>query len=321
MQARYLLLLTLLPLLAWADAATLDQKMRQLEQGRDLAAMQALIEHSTPAVLASPEGYFWRVQTATLARQNEQARQLLTEGLEQYPDSSRLVLQHSSLLSEGVGESGNFGRLRLAREIRDSLVRAVELDPDSIHARQGLIMFYLNAPRLAGGGADRAEPHLAFMRERSPMDYLDLRGAMAMGQGEMAAAVEQFEQATGADPERQPRFAKALALISLERYDQARSVLQDIVERFPQHAGAWYQLGRISALDGNELKAGRAALARFLDLPAWPGDPSAAAAWWRIGQLHQHGGDLEQARIAFEQAVAESPDFEPASEALNALDG
>ncbi|MGY6554196.1 MAG: tetratricopeptide repeat protein [Wenzhouxiangella sp.] len=321
MPARALFLLILLPLMAVADGAALDREMQLLEQGQDLAAMQARIQRADEKELATAEGFVWRVRLAALTDQAEQAKQLLNEGLAAHPESSQLALQRSGLLSASVGETGNFGRMRLAREIRDSLLRAVELDPESIPARLGLIMFYLNAPRLVGGGADRAEPHLDFVQARSPMDYFDVQGAAAMGRGEMAIAVDWFQRATEADPDRRPRFQQALALASLEQHDAARTLLQTILESFPQHSGAWYQLGRISVLDESELEAGLAALQRFLELPVWPMNPSTAAAWWRIGQLHQLRGDVDPARAAFRQALAENPEFEPASEALSALDG
>lgn len=316
---RYGFVLLLLPMLAWAGGVELDRDMRELEQGRDLAAMQARVEQAGETVLATPEGYYWRVRLAVLARDRAAAERLLEAGLASYPQSSLLVLQHSTLRSEGFDEVGTVGRVRLAREVRDGMARAVELDPNSIPARLGLVLFYLNAPRMVGGGVDRAQPHLDFIRERSPMDYFDLQAALAMGRGEMEIALAQFQQATAADPERRTRFEHALTLVRLERFDEARPLLNAIVERFPQHAGAVYQLGRISALDERELDAGIAALKRFLELPAWPMDPPAAAAWWRIGQLHQHRSDLEPARAAFAQALAEDPDFGPASEALSTL--
>lgn len=315
------LALFLLPVLAWADGAQLDHDMRRHEQGRDLDAMEARVDRASGIELESPEGYFWRVRMALLAGQSDQAGQLLEEGLAAHPQSSRLVLQRSSLLSESFGEVGTMGRVRLAREVRDGMARAVELDPDSIQARLGLALFYLNAPRLVGGGADRAEPHLEILRERAPMDYFELNASLAMGRGEMESALDWLRQATDADPERRPRFREALALIALQRHEEARSVLTAILERFPNHAAAWYQLGRSSVLAQDHIDEGVAALQRYLETRPWPSDPSPAAAWWRIGQLHQLDGDVELARQAFKESLARDRQFSRAAEALDQLDG
>lgn len=320
MIARWCLALLLLPALVWAGAEPLDREMRRLEQARDLPAMQARIEQATDAELATPEGHYWRVRLALLVGDDARADKLLEQGLDAHPQSSLLVLQHSSLLSEGFGEVGAIGRMRLAREVRAGLERAVELDPDSVQARLGLALYFINAPRIAGGGADRAEPHLSWIRDRAPMDYFDLQGTLAMSRGDMEAALDWLEQATRADPQTRPRFRRALILIALNRYDEARAVLGAIVERFPSHAAAWYQLGRTGVLAQDQLDQGLDALHRFLETPPWPTDPSPAAAWWRVGQLHQLNGDLEQARRAFEQALAKDRKFTRAAEALAALD-
>jgi len=320
MVARWYLLLLVVPVLAWAGGEQLDHDLRRFEQARNLPAMQARIEQADVAELAAPEGYFWRVRLALLEGDGDGARQLLDQGLAAHPQSSLLVLQHGSLLSEGFGDVGAIGRMRLAREVRAGMERAVELDPDSMQARMGLALYFINAPRIAGGSADRAEPHLALMRERAPMDYFDLQGTLAMSRGDMEAALDWLEQATRADPQARPRFRRALILIALERYDEARSVLDAIVERSPSHAAAWYQLGRTSVLAKDRLDQGLAALHRFLETPPWPTDPSPAAAWWRIGQLHQLNGDLEQARQAFQQSLSKDRKFSRAAEALAQLE-
>lgn len=320
MFARAALIFVLLPVLAWADGSQLDREMRGFEQGRDLLAMRARVEQSADFELNTPEGYFWRVRLALLDGQSDEAERLLAEGLAEHPESSLLVLQRSSLLSEGFAEAGAIGRVRLARQVRDGMSRAVELDPDSIQARLGLALYYLNAPRLIGGGADRAEPHLELIREREPAQYFDLQGTLAMGRGDMDQALEWLEQATRADPEQRPRFRHALTLIALRRHAEARAVLRELTERFPNHAAAWYQLGRLSVLAEDHIDEGLAALERYLDTVRWPTDPAPAAAWWRMGLLHELNGDRDRARAAYEQSLATDRRFTRAKDALSRLD-
>ena len=45
----------------------------------------------------------------------------------------------------------------LARRVRRHFERAVELNPDHIHARADLAEYYLKAPRFLGGGKEKAE--------------------------------------------------------------------------------------------------------------------------------------------------------------------
>jgi tetratricopeptide (TPR) repeat protein len=45
----------------------------------------------------------------------------------------------------------------LARRVQKHFERAVELNPDNVHARADLAEYYLKAPRLLGGGKEKAE--------------------------------------------------------------------------------------------------------------------------------------------------------------------
>jgi Flp pilus assembly protein TadD len=49
-----------------------------------------------------------------------------------------------------------FRKLELAAEVRRELQRAVELAPESVAAHQALLQFALRAPRIAGGGGEKA---------------------------------------------------------------------------------------------------------------------------------------------------------------------
>ena len=50
------------------------------------------------------------------------------------------------------------------------------------------------------------------------------------------------------------------------------------------------------------------------DLPNEP-----AAAWWRLGMIEQHDGQIDAARAAFEHALEHNPEFNEAVDALAAL--
>jgi tetratricopeptide (TPR) repeat protein len=53
--------------------------------------------------------------------------------------------------------AGILWQFPLARRVRRHFERAVELNPDHIHARADLAEYYLKAPRLLGGGKEKAE--------------------------------------------------------------------------------------------------------------------------------------------------------------------
>ncbi|MGY6587996.1 MAG: tetratricopeptide repeat protein [Wenzhouxiangella sp.] len=298
----------------------LDERMTELEQARDWEGMQARMAQANADELASEDGWFWRVTMAMMADEFDQGEALLTEGLDAFPDSSRLVLLESGLMLRGFSDVGAVGAMRQARRIRRGLERAVELDPESVTARTGLIQYYLNAPRVAGGGASRAEPHLEALKVKSLPDYYAMRATQSAVDDAWDDAVSWMMHAFNEDPTDARAVSLGNTLLGAKRYDEARERFAAVVAESPRHGGAWYQLGRLSVLAEDWLDEGRAAFETFLSLPPWPNDPSPAAAWWRLGQIEMLADSPAMARAAFEQSLVMDPEFSLAEQALAELE-
>ncbi len=295
-----------------ASGETLDAEMQALEQARDLAGMQARMSAASPEELNSPEAWNWRAWLALAEDDPDRAEALLEQGLEKFPDSAVLELQRTALMVRGFNDVGNLGAMRLARRVRSGFERAVELDPDHVGARTALILYFLNAPRIAGGGEARAEPHLKELKARSASSYYEMQSTLAASRDERGQALEFLNKALALEETSMRILNHGLLLQQFGDYEQAREVFTGLVEDYPTHGAAWYQLGRTSVLAEEWLDDGLEAFGRFLELPAWPGDPGHAAAWWRLGQLHVLADDPGAARDAFKQALELDADFEPA---------
>lgn len=297
----------------------LDAQLSDLRDARDLAGIEQVLENAGAEELESPEGLRWQAWLARARGDVDQARALAERGLERTPDNVPLMVMHAGIVLSGLSEASGFSALRKARGMRKELERAVELDENYVAARIALIEYYLNAPRIAGGGASRAEPHLSALQELDPAAYHGLTALNLISDGKRDAASDHFSQAMDAGASPNQQVAYAVALHQEERLDEARAVLESLVASHPRHGHAWYQLGRTSVLSQSGLDAGLAAFERFLELPPWPGEPPHAAAWWRIGMIHDLQGQPDRAREAWERALREDPEFEAARESLAGL--
>jgi len=195
-------------------------------------------------------------------------------------------LQLGGAYGAAAGKASAMAQLGLARKARRSLERAVELDPASVEARMGLMMFYRHAPGVVGGGIGKARAQAEAIRRIDPR-----RGAMAMIQ--LQVAERQFEEA----------FATADAFRSAEP------------DAFLPH----FTYGRIAAISGQRIEAGERALRRSLELSPGAGEPSHASAHWRLGNLAEKRGDIPAARAAYEASLQVDPQFRRAIEALAKL--
>lgn len=220
-----------------------------------------------------------------------------------------------------AGKAGIFQQLGLARKCRAALAQAVELAPDEIGYREGLIAFYEQAPSIAGGGREKALEQAAEIAKRDPFTGALITAGIHSRAKEWAAAERSLRQATQLRPEAtEPVANLGLLYADQGRYAEAFAAFDQVLVREPDHFAVVYQLGRVAAVSGQRLADGEAALRRYLAQPAHaPGQPTNAQAQFRLGEILVHRGDTAAARAAYETARQLDPNFKPAAEALAKL--
>lgn len=331
--------------------------MRSLSRIAPLAVLAALALGPRPLVSAAAAAYAAPVERASELIEAErfpEAERALRSVLERRPSDTeaiyylarvyletdrapeavkfleRMADRHetSSRVHQGLGEAyaitalqaSVFRQLSLARDARESLARAVRLDPGNVEARVSLFEFYRHAPGVAGGGEDKAKRELVEIRRRDPARAYELYGHLLRDDGADEEAVAAYRKAVAADPSRiQARLSLVLALVESRRFGEAFGAIDEILEREPGHTSALYQLGRNAALSGERLAQGEAALRRYLRHRPLRTQPSHAWAHYRLGMIQKRQGDLASARYSLRRAVSLDPGLDGAREALDGL--
>jgi tetratricopeptide (TPR) repeat protein len=88
--------------------------------------------------------------------------------------------------------------LSLAIKVRTAFERAVQLDPENIHAMNDLGQFYIEAPSLIGGGLDKAQALAARMQPHFPSQSHRLLALIAEKKNDDALAEIEFRNAVAA---------------------------------------------------------------------------------------------------------------------------
>src|SRR5271154_3965361 len=88
--------------------------------------------------------------------------------------------------------------LSLPIKVRTAFERAVQLDPENIHAMNDLGEFYVAAPSLIGGGLDKAQTLAAKMQPHFPAQAHRLLALIAEKKKENALAEAEFSNAVAA---------------------------------------------------------------------------------------------------------------------------
>jgi tetratricopeptide (TPR) repeat protein len=202
------------------------------------------------------------------------------------PKNSDYFADLGAAYGSAAGSATLFAKLGLAQKCQAALEHSVELNPDNLAARNGLVSYYRAAPGFVGGGMAKAYGEAEEIRKRDP-----LMGAVVLSQ----------------------------LYIAEEKYDPAFAVLEEALHKKPDAYIALYSLGRLAAQSGQRLDRGERALRRCLELTPGKGEPGHAPVQWRLGNLAEKRGDPAAARAAYEAALKLDPDFTQAKDSLAKL--
>ncbi len=237
------------------------------------------------------------------------------------PDSSRYHQYLGEALGRLLSEAGTLTRMRKGPDMRRALVKAVELDPDNLEARMGLVSYYLNAPKIGGGGRGKAEAEASQIAEIQKLAGHEAWLQIYLHHEEFDAALEEIEQLKRMDPANEKALMlEGILLTRQEKYEPAAAHFEAWLAREPEQMQAAYQLGRISALSGLDPARGEAAMLMYLQHRPGPDEPSLAWAHFRLGQIYEHMTRSDAARKSFRAALDADPKHKEARKALKKLD-
>lgn len=218
----------------------------------------------------------------------DQGIALLEPRVEAHPQDPRVLGLYAGQCMLRAGELGvGLRALRLARRGSEAMERAAALAPEDISYREGLVDFYRQAPRIAGGGLDKARRH--------------------------ADAIARIDPARGA-------AWQASILLQEKKFEEALAACDAALAARPDDYVALFTLGRTVSESGLRLAEGEAALRRCLGRVPAPSEPSHAGVWYRLGLIAERRGDLEAARAAHRASLALEPSFNRPAEALKRME-
>lgn len=120
--------------------------------------------------------------------------------------------------------------------------------------------------------------------------------------GRYAEAVKGYEAAMALDPENPGiREQTALALVRTRAFDRAVKLAKSVVRKAPDRASGYAVLGEILNQE-RQKEASVQAFEKALDLA-----PDFPAIWVNKGNVHRQYGELEKARVCYDEALRREP--------------
>jgi tetratricopeptide (TPR) repeat protein len=250
------------------------------------------------------------------------------EALEYYEKAAKVndkVALHHLWIGSSLGDlADSTSKIKqpfLARRIKGEFEKTVALDPSSIEGRLGLVEFYTQAPGVMGGSKEKAQEQLREVIKLHPMrGHLKQADLFARDKNLAEAEKAYIAAEKAAGDSSIAGYTLASFYENQQRWTDAMAVFDRMEKRFPSEWLVRFRIGRAAALSGERMERGAQELRALIASP--PPDmlkSTLAGAHHRLGMILEKQGKKDEARAAYNQALAIDPTNENAKKSLAAL--
>ncbi len=311
--------IVLSPLIALEAAGLLADGIRLFEE-RQYPEARKLLEPLATNGSGGAAAAHYMGRIAMVEEAYEAAATWFEKAIAAEPSGSNHHLWLGRAYGRQAMQASIFRQPGLASKTRTEFQKAVELDPNNVNARMDLIQYYLKAPRLMGGGEDKAIAQAAEISRRDAV--LGHRASALIHQegGRIAEAEKEYRAAAAVDTNRtEPLLWLGFFFQESKQYEKAFEPFDQVLRKDVENRDALYQIGRTAALSGLRPERAEECLKKYLELKPGEGAPSPAWAHFRLGMVYEKKGVKELARAEYASAVSLDPSHEEAKKALKSL--
>jgi len=211
------------------------------------------------------------------------------KAVETAPDKAEYHLWLGRAYGRRAENLGFFQKLfayGLAKKVRASFERAVELDGDSVPALSDLMQYYLNAPGFLGGGVEKAESVARRIAELDEAAGLRAWASIHKKQDQYEAAEEKLRRAIKLEPDNVGHKLSLASLLARQgRLEESDRLYAEAAEQAPDPPEVWYS--RAEALVETDRKPERARrlLRKYLRAELPPNSTPRSQARKLLGKL------------------------------------
>ena len=160
------------------------------------------------------------------------------------------------------------GALSLAKRVRESFEKAIEIDPDHMAGLESLLAFYVNAPGIVGGGVDKAEPLADRMAAISPAEGRRAWASIYQAREEFAEAEAALREAVELEPDNVEHVLSLASFLARRgRFDESDKLYREAFEQEPESPLVWYSRAKELVRADRETDEARRLLERYLATP------------------------------------------------------
>jgi len=219
------------------------------------------------------------------------------------PQKSLYHLWLGRIYGEKAARAGFLSAASLAKKVRISFERAVELDPKSWEARTDLAEFYLEAPAIVGGGKDKAREQADALLPLNPPMAHWVTARIAEKNKDAAAAEREYRAAiTASHSGTRAWLDLAIFLRHANRLDEMEQALRTLESSPVDRHESLMDGGSVLLRAGRNYPLAIRLLRSYLKFPVEEGP--AFKAHDLLGELLEKQGDHAAAAREYRAALA-----------------
>lgn len=294
-------------------SAQSQQGVALFEQGRYDEARRAL----TPLV-NDPEALFTLGRIALNLNDAEKAADYLERAVEKAPNKAEYHLFLADAYGTQARAANLFSQASLGSKAKTHLLRAVELDPNLIDARMGLIDFYIMAPGLMGGSHDKAVEQAVEIRKRDPFaGHRAFARIHTLDKKPDLARKEYLDLVREQPTSPRARYELGNFYLSVDKNYKAAATEYDAALKLdPGYMPATFQIGHLSVLTATNFVRGEEALKKYLAYTPKKDEPGLHRAWFWLGGIYEKQGKKSDAKRSYETSLKLRAGAKDVTEAL-----
>jgi tetratricopeptide (TPR) repeat protein len=286
--------------------------MRKLSSLLLLCLISALPLYGATAAELAAQG-----RAALQRDEHEKAVDLLEKAIKLEPNNA----QHHYYLGAAYGEmaqsAGMLKQASLAKKTKAEFERAVQLDPNFLDARMGLVDYYSIAPGFMGGSMDKAREQAAEIKKRDLLQGARAFARIHAREKKIDLARKEYVDAVRAMPNSaKAHYFLGAFLLSEKNFAGGLHEIEMALKLDPNFMPGYYRLGHYSAMAEKDYARGEEALRKYLTYKPADNEPSHANAWYFLGMIYEKQGRKADAKKAFVQAQKLAPKSKEINEAL-----
>lgn len=268
---------------------------------------------------ADPDAVFSAARAALLRGEVEKATELFEQAAKLRPNNSNYHLYLANAYGRMATQTRNpFKMASLGKKAKGSLERAVQIDPNNVDARLGLVEFYDIAPGMMGGSDAKALEQANEIKKRDSLAGHRAFAGIYARDKKLDAVHKEYEDAIREQPtSAKPHFYYGLQLgLGEKNYKGALEQLEAAARIEPGFMPTFFRIGYFSALSATHYARGEEALKKYLAYEPSDTEPPHNRTWYWLGQIYEKTGRKPDARQAYLASLKLAPGVKEVSDAL-----